>query len=641
MHEVPSEQKGGSILAERVQKILSSNNATVRSSKGNSFRYITDAGLWTMNMSPSPDSKPSYQLSRNASMTTTTVTPTPSTSSLSVISSVVGSSLTAGIMEQVSTWRTGAETDDDDEASLEIYSNPSMNRASFPSQNSRESHGSGGSLLNGMEIMPTLHLQFPQHPLDQPDDNDTMPPPSSTSGYRRHSMSSHQRPLFGRMKRSSQDDNLGDSIDLGSSRTTHQALTAEILARSVRLNESRHQGSKEGSADHGSMHTLINKSGFPSPQSTTPSPRIPTVQNFIQPSSSASVRGESETHRRSSSSHSGQLRLSPNQLETRQRTSLGRRSMDEVNDEDDPMDRDTPRPLQAPSPRFAKEDLRLRDLGASLQKSLSFNGEDEYQEMNRDDERQLNHGRLQSSVRHHPYQARPRGAESNPQRLQSERHVQRPTHGENFIRDRRERTRAIEREEDREIMGKTPVLLNAINTSMTNILSEIQNSQRQNQGEIAHFREELYQSLQQAFTQVADQLEGVGRAVSSIDNSNRETIRQLAHSIGEAIGTGFTTLTESLEQKIHLQIQQQMQQIQPYRPPSSRPSSIVGPSNSNSRPRFGSPVGREGNSSGGSYDDHDDDGADHGRNKRRAVERPRSTSGSRKTMDRPRREFEN
>ncbi|KAF9349478.1 hypothetical protein BGX34_001772 [Mortierella sp. NVP85] len=639
--------------------------------------------MWTINRSHSQDSAldfglstpptkkmPSFQLSRNTSMTTTTMTPTQSTSSLSVISSVVGSSLTTGLMEQVSTWRTDADTDDDD-ASLEIYSSPSMNRPSFPSQNSQEE--SGGSILNGMEIMPTLQLRFPQLPLEQPDDSDIMPPPSSTSSmYRRHSTSSQYRPVFNRVKRPSQDDNAGDQFVPSTGRSSHHALAAEILSRSVR--ESR-------SKDQSPTPTLMNKSGFPSPQSSTPSPRIPTVHNFIQSVPSApmasSPRGESESFHRRSPSQSGQLRLSPNLMENSRR-SLGRRSMDDiVQDEDEPMVRESPRLYQAPSPRFAKEDPRLRDLGATLQKSLSFNGDDELQEALREDERPLNPGR--APVRHHPYMARSR-PESSSQRVQSERPQQRPpTLAETFIRDRRERNRQTEREEDREIMGKTPLLLNAINTSMTNILSEIQTAQRQNQGEIAHFREELYPSLQVAFTRLADQIEGVGRAVVSAENANRENrelIQQLAQSIGAALGEGFSNLAESiqqqLQQQIQLQIQQNMQEaVQPYRS-SSRPSSIVGPSNvsgstsfsglgmfgsgtSNSRQGFGSSFGGRDNgsssNSGGSwrrrsnppedYNEHDDDDEDHGRGKRRAVERPRSTSGSRKTIDRPRKVFEN
>ncbi|KAF9437459.1 hypothetical protein BGZ76_000665 [Entomortierella beljakovae] len=613
-------------------------------------------------------------------MTTTTVTPTPSASSLSVISSMAGSSLTTGIMEQVSTWRTGDDTDDDDEASLEIYSNPSMNRSSFPNQISRgESQGSGGSLLNGMEIMPTLHqLQFPQHPLDQPDDislynhnashSDAMPPPSS--GYRRHSVSSHQRPGFSRLKRSSHDDNLGDQFVPSATRSSYHAMTADILARGARQAESRFQGGMASvsdiQGDQVSSHTLVNKSGFPSPQSTAPSPRATPVQNFIQPNLTGSVRGEIDNHHRRSSSQPGQLRLSPNQLEGPRQRSQSRRSLDEVEDEDDPMQRDTLRQPVAPSPRFTKEDPRLRDLGATLQKSLSFNGDDEYQDLQRDDESFPTTTRgYNNNSRHHPYLARQRG-DSASQRMHSERHGQR---FENLFRDRKGKAKATE--DDREVIGKTPVLLNAINTSQTNILSELQAAQRQQQSELAHFREELYSSLQVAFTRLSGQVEGVGRAVNSVENAQRETAQQLGLSIGSAMGDGFSKMADTLQQQIQHQINQALQpyQINPSRPASIRQGSpfatsysqSIGPptvanssyggyaSAAGSRHNFGlAQNGRDGMNwrrsepdlLGARDDDDDDDEEDHGRGKRRAVERPRSTSGSRRTIDRPRREFE-
>ncbi|KAG0016571.1 hypothetical protein BGZ80_009131 [Entomortierella chlamydospora] len=611
-------------------------------------------------------------------MTTTTMTPTPSASSLSVISSAVGSSLTTGIMEQVSTWRTGADTDDDDEASLEIYSNPSMNRSSFPSQVSRgESQGSGGSLLNGMEIMPTLHqLQFPQHPLDQHNDggllshnnshSDIMPPPSSTtSGYRRHSMSSH-RPVFNRMKRPSQDDNLGDQFVPSTTRSSYHAMTADILSRSVRQAESRFQGgiaaATDSQADRASSHTPVNKSGFPSPQSTAPSPRVASVQNFIQPSSSGSIRGDGDTQRRPSS-QPAQFRLSPNQLENSRQRSQSRRSLDEVEDEDDPMHRDPSRQPIAPSPRFTKEDPRLRDLGATLQKSLSFNGDDEYQDLQKDDEPFSGNVRSHSG-RHHPYMPRPR-IDSASQRMQSERHGQRPQF-ENFFRDRKGKARAAE--DDRETVGKTPVLLNAINTSQTNVLSELQTAQRVNQDELAHFREELYTSLQLAFTRLAEQVEGVGRAVVSVENAQRETAQQLGLSIGSAMGDGFTKMTDTIQQQIQHQIQQALQPYQisqsirqgsPFSAGYSQslvPPAVPGSNAFSPYGGFGSTASSRqnpGSIHGGrnaawrrsepdlleSRDDRDDE-EDNGRGKRRAVERPRSTSGSRRTIDRPRSEFE-
>ncbi|KAF9208788.1 hypothetical protein BGZ49_007538 [Haplosporangium sp. Z 27] len=608
-------------------------------------------------------------------MTTTDMTPTPSASSLSVISSAVGSSLTTGIMEQVRTWRTGADTDDDDEASLEIYSNPSLNRSSFPSQFSRgESQGSGGSLLNGIEIMPTLQLQFPQHPLVAPDDSnlfnqsvtysDIMPPPSSTtSGYRRHSMSSHQqRPGFNRMKRPSQEDNSGDQFVPSTTRSPFQAITADILSRSVRQSESRFQGgiatSMDSQGDKASSYT-VNKSGFPSPQSTTPSPRVAPIQIM-----SGSIRGDGETLRHSSS-QPAPFRISPNQLENSRQRSQSRRSLDEVEDEDDPMQRDASRQPFAPSPRFMKEDPRLRDLGVTLQKSLSFNGDDEYQDLQQRNEEPLTSNTRSHGGRHHPYQARPR-PDAASQRMHSQ--GQR-TQFENFIQSRKGKARATE--EDRETVGKTPVLLNAINTSQTNILSELQTAQRLNQEELAHFREELYASLQFAFTKLSDQVEGVGRAVASVESAQRDTAQQLGLSVGSAMGDGFTKMSETIQQQIQFHIQQALQpyQINPSRPASIRqgspfstsysqslgPPTIASSNAYTSYGGFGSAIGGSRQNFGGrnaawrrsdsdlleSRDDHEEEEEeDNGRGKRRAVERPRSTSGSRRTIDRPRREFE-
>ncbi|KAF9981318.1 hypothetical protein BGZ75_007435, partial [Mortierella antarctica] len=631
-----------------------------------------------------PPSKkmPSFQLSRNASMTTnTTTTQTPSQSSLSVISSAVGSSLTAGIMEQVSTWRTGADTDDDDEASLEIYSNPSMNRLSFPSQVSRdESYASGGSLLNGMEIMPTLHqLQFPQPDnqglFHQGADNDIMPPPSSTtSSYRRHSMSSHhQRSAFMRNKRPSQDDYSGDQFVPTANRSSYHAMAADILSRSVRPTDGRPQGGMATTTDRANEsifgHTPPNKSNFPSSRTNTPSPRVQSALPFGQLSQTGSMRGDHpEPQHRQSANHAAPIRHSPNQFES-PRLRQNRRSMDEVLDEDEPMLRETPRPVHAPSPRFTKEDPRLRDLGATLQKSLSFNGEDEYNDGEEEEEEliaDLEQSRSRPG-RHHPYLARARAGSSSQAYPQGRRQT-----FDRVFRDRKGKGRANVREdEDQETVGKTPLLLNAINTSQTNILSELQNVQRFNQEELSHFREEIYKSLQVAFTTLAEQVEGVGRAVVSAEVAQQETVKQLGQSIGSAMGDVFSKMTESIQQQIlqQYQQQQQQQQYQHFHPYPSRPSSIR-----HSSPFPAAPsqqVGQPGSSSGGygghagfagprhsmhgtresgswkrdsdqphDHDDDDDDEEDHGRGKRRAVERPRSTSGSRKAINRPRSEFD-
>ncbi|KAG0218736.1 hypothetical protein BGX33_006112 [Mortierella sp. NVP41] len=607
------------------------------------------------------------------------MTPSQSTSSLSVISSVVGSSLTTGIMDQVKTWRTALDTDDDDEASLEIGES---SYPSYPSQASRdESFASGHSLLNGIEMQPTLLLQFPQHPLEQPYQeadmyhqssySDIMPPPAQ--GYRRHSVSSHQqRPGIGRTGRNNQDDTTGDQF-VPNNRASYHAMTADILSRSVRQPEPRYPAGMATSGEHrssdqGSIHAPINKSGFPSPQTSTPSPRAQLVHTFGQP---GFARGDPvDTHRRHSSTHSVQLRLSPNQLEGTRSRAQNRRSMDDLAYEDDPMHRETSRSIHAPSPRLMKEDMRLRDLGVSLQKSLSFNGDDNASDIHEEIEPHPAPQRPMRgyAVRHHPYQVRPR---MEPQRGQPGRQARPPL--DNVFRDRKGKGRAADHpEDDRDLLAKTPVLLNAINTSQTNILSELQNIQRANQEEIAHFREEIYSSLQVAFTKLADQVEGVGRSVDNVESTQKDTVRQLGESIGSAMGDVFSRMTESLQQQMqqqHFHFQQQHQQRQS--PPfqnfghSSRPASIrqaspfpIGgslPNSYSSQGGFGQPAGanRQGFAQATSrdgwrreqemyqnHDDDDDDEEGYGRYKRRAVERPRSTSGTHKTISKPRKEFE-
>ncbi|KAK3844867.1 MAG: hypothetical protein J3R72DRAFT_57413 [Linnemannia gamsii] len=688
LKQAPYSTQSSGAFIKRVQRLLSVYNSGVRANKGSCFRYNHDAGLWMINSSDSPSPKsppkklPSFQLSRNTTQTTTTMTPSQSESSLSVISSVVGSSLTTGIMDQVRTWRTGVDTDDDDEASLEIGSS----YPSYPSQVSRdESFASGRSVLNGIEMQPTLHLQFPQHPLDQPFQesdlynqssySDIMPPPSS--GYRRHSVSSHQqRPVFNKAGRNNQDDTAGDQF-VPNNRSSYHGMTAEMMARSFRQPEPRYQGGMATSAEHrssdqGSNHAPINKSGFPSPQTSTPSPRAQSVHTFAQP---GFARGEQfDSHRRHSSTHSAQLRLSPNQLEGSRLRTQNRRSMDDLAYEDDPMQREPPRSIHAPSPRMMKDDMRLRDLGASLQKSLSFNGDDDRSDILEEPELYPPPQRSMRMhpARHHPYQRQQR-VEAQLQRGQPTRLARPPL--DNLFRDRKGKGRAAERvEDDRELISKTPVLLNAINTSQTNILSELQNIQRANQEEIAHFREEIYSSLQVAFTKLADQVEGVGRSVDNAENTQKETVRQLGESIGNAMGDVFSRMTETLQQQMHQQYQlHQQHQPQPQQPFQnsgypSRPASIrqaspfpSGGSLPNSysssqggfiqtpggnRQMFGQ--GGQGGRDGwkreqDAYEHQDDDEDDeeaYGRFKRRAVERPRSTSGSNKTITKPRKEFE-
>ncbi|KAG0033492.1 hypothetical protein BGZ81_008319 [Podila clonocystis] len=504
-------------------------------------------------------------------------------------------------MEQVSTWRTGADTDDDDEASLEIYSNPPLNRGSFPSQESRDSSNlSGGSLLNGMEILPTLHqLQFPQHPLEHPDDLDLyrtypnqhysniMPPPSSTvSSFRRHSVSSHRdRASSSRPNRQSLDESGGDQFVPGSNRPNFHSTTAEILARGT-----SGQGRPLSSPNH-------NES----------------------------------THQRNLSRSFGDV--------------------DDLLDEDEPMLRPEPvRPKFKHASRIVKEDPRLRDLGASLQKSLSFNGDDEYGSIL--DEEELRDHR-QSSLqpprgRHHPYLPRPLRDESSGQRGGPSGQ----TRGQIEANFRRKgKARAFDpHDDDLQLVSKTPVLLSAINASQTNILSELQNVQRQNERDLVHFRNELYGSLQVAFSTLADQVGSVGKAVTDSEASQKESIQQLGASIGSAMGEVFAKMTETFQQSQWQQPYMRYQQPPPIRQTSpfvgqSLPNALSGP--------FSHAFSTAGSVSGGQSsnwrrndyvipreEDEEDEEDDHGRGKRRAVERPLSSSSNRRTVNRPRREFD-
>lgn len=665
-------------------------NVAAKNSRGGCFRFSHDNNVWQLSQgqynhfrgSPSPHHPkklPSFQLSRNTSQTTTTQTPTPSTSSLSIISSRVGSSLTTGIMEQVSTWRTGADTDDDDEASLEIYSNPPLNRGSYPSQESRDSSNlSGGSLLNGMDILPTLHqLQFPQHPLEHPDDQDlyrtypnqqysnVMPPPSSTvSSFRRHSLSSH-RASSSRPNRQNLDESGGDQFVPGSGRPNFHLATAEILARGVRQLESTSKSggiaavSDREQGNNTNNHSN-NNSGFPSPQTTVPSPGIQPIPTFVQPSHQGSSRGESDSHNRQTSGQSGHRPLSsPNHNESTHQRTLSRRSIGDVedlHDEDEPMLRPEPvRPKFKYPSRIVKEDPRLRDLGASLQKSLSFNGDDEYQSVLDEEElrdRDHRHSSLQPPRgRHHPYLPRPlrdefsgRGGPSGQTRGQIEANFRRKGKGRAFD----------PHDDDLQLISKTPVLLSAINASQTNILSELQNVQRQNERDLVHFRNELYGSLQVAFSTLADQVGSVGKAVSESEANQKESIQQLGASIGSAMGEVFAKMTETLQQSQWQQQQQPfIQRHQQQQIPIRQTSPFVGGSlpNSLSGP-FSHAFSTAGSVSGGQSsnwrrndyaiprEEEEDEEDDHGRGKRRAVERPLSSSGNRRTINRPRREFD-
>ncbi|KAG0045035.1 hypothetical protein BGZ83_009723 [Gryganskiella cystojenkinii] len=569
-----------------------------------------------------------FHFSRNTTATTLTsaMTPTPSNSSLSFISSHAGSSLTSGIMEQVSTWRTGEDSDDDDEASLEIYSNP-RNRSSFPSQESRgDSYGSNDSMLNGIEIQPTLHqLQFPQHPLDQHEDlnvpfqsssrNDIMPPPSSTSSHRRYSGSSHlQRPNFSSRSQNRlsgqllQEDNTGDqfvpnAVNSRPQVPAYQALAAEILARGSYPTDLRLLGGAAGVSggmvaaldnnDQSFVSGSANVSGFPSPLTTAPSPRGQGPNSIFQqqqhqaqqqqhqpfqpqPSHAGSIRGATEpmdTRRTPSGGGSAQSRFSPNHLENLRSRNPSRRSMDGLeggggggDDDNDNMmrrhQRETSRPFVRPGLTNTKD---LNDLGRSLQKSLSFNGDDEYQATLRDDPPFARpDGRGQ--VRHHPYLQRARA--DNPLPPQRTQHpVRNPARqeAENNFRDRKGKARALGSDHDQQEEDdptRTPVVLSAINTAQTNILSELMSLQQKSQNDMAHFRQEMYSSLQMAFTKLSDQVMQVGQTVNQAENSQRESVSDLGRNMAEVMSGAIDRMSESLQQQFHHQFERQQQMNQ-------------------------------------------------------------------------------
>ncbi|KAF9571917.1 hypothetical protein BGW38_008571 [Lunasporangiospora selenospora] len=214
-------------------------------------------------------------------------------------------------------------------------------------------------------------------------------------------------------------------------------------------------------------------------------------------------------------------------------------------------------------------------------------------------------------------------------------------------------------------MGKTPVLLSAINTSQTNVLSQIQNLQSVNQEDLNLFRRELYSSLQHAFTRLSDQVESVGRAVESAEAAQRDSIRQLGVTIGSAMGEVISKMSEQIQHQIQHQNQQlyhgayspsqaTFRQPTPFSvaqgipiaqasgsspslfPAGTSPGSLANPN------RYSGSWKREQDVP--NYDeDEDEEEEDHGRGKRRAVaieRRPRSTSSTRKTVMRPRSEFD-
>ncbi|GJJ69456.1 hypothetical protein EMPS_01802 [Entomortierella parvispora] len=724
--ELQAPYSGTSSFIKRVQGLLCAYNSESRESRGSCFLYNVDSGIWTLNMSQPQDfsaflpeitgvSSPSpqhprrlqpFHLSRNTTATTMTssaMTPTPSNSSLSFISSQPGSSLTSGIMEQVSTWRTGEDTDDDDEASLEIYSNP-RNRGSFPSQESRgDPYESGESLLNEIEIQPTLHqLQFPQHPLDHHEElnalyqsasrNEVMPPPSSSSSHRRYSGSSQlQRPNFSR-SRPGQDDNAGDQFVPNSNPRppTYQTRAAEILARGSYSTDKRFLGGMVtalDNQDHSFIASSANVSGFPSPLTTAPSPRGQAPTNIFpqqQTSQTGSVRGgEPMDTRRRTPSVSGQSRFSPNHLENGRHRNPSRRSMDGLEAEDNDMrQREPVRPFVRPGFGHTKG---LDDLGRTLQKSLSFNGDDEYQATLQDDHTFPNNENARVQGRHHPYhpRARPDGLI---QRVHPGRNPVRQV-AENNFRDRKGKARAIAAaaELEEEDFTRTPVVLSAINTAQTNILSELMNLQQKSQNDMAHFRQEMYSSLQLAFTKLSEQVQEVGQSVNQAESTQKESVRDLGLNMADAMTGVIDRMSDSLQRQFNDQFERQQHNQQQYLlaqqnhqhqqqqqqssvrafSPRTRPvrqSTPFGQSSSASSYPPGIGGGGGGSSSGAGqdprrhsstswreysepvYDDDEDDGDDieteHNRGKRRAIERPRSAGEVMRPVNRPRRDFD-
>ncbi|KAG0268252.1 hypothetical protein DFQ27_007220 [Actinomortierella ambigua] len=590
-----------------VQKVLHTNRKL--------FIYDSHSNAWhnnAKNSSPAgpstPNKMPSFQSSQTftdlgstTTATTTNATPTQSSSSLSFISSYAGSSLTTGLMQKVSTWRAG--DDSDEEASLDLNSNRySYGYHSFPSQASRESSSQGGSMLRGIEITPTLaHLQFPQIPIHTDDSyynhlqsssSTIMPPPTQLP---RRLSSPTSRSNLARIKRPSEDDGTGDQFVPSAHRNMPSmgSVDRSMMGSRPQNSTKRYSGgmAMAGPKKSPEMHDFDQQqlllqaqsqvqahddihSGFPSPQSTiNPSPRVhphydfasgqpsplqnpPAVQpNNIHRSGSAprlpasSGRStEALLERRRSQSVSMQSRPPTPRVEGRYRR------RDASQEHDEPM---------RPPPRLWKDDPRLNDLGASLEKSLSFNGDDDQDELERRQTTPRPFIQTVSSSRHqqqpsqqqlqHLHNAQrqtalPQGSTSRPGRA-----ALRASRFEPYA-DRKGKARVLN-EEDEELVGKTPVLLSALNATQTNILAEIKNTREENTNQLNLFRDEIYASLQVAFTSLSNQVEGVGRAVVETESAHQDGRTQVTNHVGAMLSDMFTKLSEVM--------QAQLQQSQP------------------------------------------------------------------------------
>ncbi|KAF9974531.1 hypothetical protein BGZ73_002054 [Actinomortierella ambigua] len=565
------------------------------------FLYDSHSNAWhnntknTNSVGPSTPSKmSSFQSSQNytdlgsTTTATTNATPTQSSSSLSFISSYAGSSLTTGLMQKVSTWRAG--DDSDEEASLDLNSNRySYDFHSFPSQPSREASSQSGSILRGIEITPTLaHLQFPQIPIHTDDSyynhlqsssSTIMPPPSQPP---RRLSSPTSRSNLARIKRPSEDDSTGDqfvpsahrnmpsmgSVDRSmtgsrppnSTKRYSGGLATAGLRTSPEMQDFDQQQQQQLLQAQVQAHDGTH-SGFPSPQSTiNPSPRVhphydfaagqpppsqnqPATQPYIHRSGSAprlpASSGRSTDallERRRSQSVSMQSRPPTPRFEGRYRR------RDASQEHDEPM---------RPPPRLWKDDPRLNDLGASLEKSLSFNGDDDQDELERRQttprpfiQPALNSRKQQSHLHQvQRHQAPLQGSISRPGRA-----ALRASRFEPYA-DRKGKARVLN-EEDEEVVGKTPVLLSALNATQTNILAEIKNTREENTNQLNLFRDEIYSSLQVAFTSLSNQVEGVGRAVVETESTHQDGRTQVTNQVGAMLSDMFTKLSEVMQAQL-------------------------------------------------------------------------------------------
>ena len=100
------------------------------------------------------------------------------------------------------------------------------------------------------------------------------------------------------------------------------------------------------------------------------------------------------------------------------------------------------------------------------------------------------------------------------------------------------------------------------------------NLQQKSQNDMAHFRQEMYSSLQMAFTQLSDQVLQVGQTVNQAENSQRESVSDLGRNMAEVMSGAIGRMSESLQQQFQHQFERQQlmnQQHQPRFPQSHSP----------------------------------------------------------------------